>query len=163
MSLVFPSLPSIVRSFETLAIVSFQIYIQSHRKFYSNTHHKFNCSNFNSNWQSAEKGHVRIDISVNDAYDGSYSGNPHDLIAQPLNSGGTSGGTAFGRHGPTRRSPITAMLIWRPKRLRAAGHDALHVEGDDVYEVCETQRPFITGHNRYVIKILIGSWKASSF
>lgn len=97
-----------------------------------------------------EKGHVRIDIRVNDAYDGSYSGNPLDLVSQAHGLGGAAGGAAFGRHGPTRRTPITAMLIWKPRRLRAAGHvDQLHLEGEDAYEVCETQRPFITGHNRY--------------
>lgn len=98
--------------------------------------------------QGADKGHVRIDISVNEAYDGSYSGNPHDLIAQPLTNGASTGGAAFGRQGPTRRAPVTATLVWRPRRLRAAGHDLYHGEGDDGYEVSETQRPFITGHNR---------------
>ena len=95
-----------------------------------------------------DNGHVRIDVSVNDSYDGSYSGSPHDLISQPLGLVGSSGGSAFGRQGPTRRTPITVMLVWRPQRLRAAGHDPLHLDADDVYEVCETQRPFITGHNR---------------
>ncbi|XP_057370743.1 polycomb protein SUZ12-like [Daphnia carinata] len=105
-------------------------------------------SRFNFSHVGTEKGHVRIDISVNEAYDGSYSGNPHDLIAQPLAFGASSGGAAFGRQGPTRRTPITATLVWRPRRMRASGHDPLQAEGDDGYEVCETQRPFITGHNR---------------
>lgn len=85
---------------------------------------------------------------MNEAYDGSYSGNPHDLIAQPLALGVSSGGAAFGRQGPTRRTPITATLVWRPRRMRASGQDPMQAEGDDGYEVCETQRPFITGHNR---------------
>lgn len=95
-----------------------------------------------------DSGHARIDVSVNESYDGSYSGNPHDLTAQPLGLAGSSGGSAFGRQGPTRRSAITAMIVWRPHRLRAAGHDPLNLEVDDTMEVCETQRPFITGHNR---------------
>lgn len=95
-----------------------------------------------------DSGHARIDVSVNESYDGSYSGNPHDLIAQPLGLAGSSGGSAFGRQGPTRRSAITAMIVWRPHRLRAAGHDPLNLETDDPMELCETQRPFITGHNR---------------
>lgn len=98
-----------------------------------------------------DSGHARIDVSVNESYDGSYSGNPHDLTAQPLGLAGSSGGSAFGRQGPTRRSAITAMIVWRPHRLRAAGHDPLNLEVDDTMEVCETQRPFITGHNRCAI------------
>ncbi len=101
-----------------------------------------------------EKGHVRIDISVNDSYDGSYSGNPHDLIVQPMALSATGGGAAFGRQGPSHRTPITAILIWRPHRLRSNGHDPLHMETDDAYEVCETQRPFITGHNRQEMTLL---------
>lgn len=89
-------------------------------------------------------------MSVNDAYDGSYTGNPHDLIAQPCSLDGSISGAAFGRQGPARRTPITAMLIWRPRRLRSSANDPLHVEGEDGYEVCEAQRPFITGHNRYI-------------
>jgi len=92
-----------------------------------------------------DNGNARIDVSVNESYDGSYSGNPHDLIAQPVCAANTG---SSGRQGPTRRSCITATIFWRPHRLRAIAHDPLHLEMDDTIEVCETQRPFITGHNR---------------
>ena len=95
-----------------------------------------------------DNGNARIDVSVNESYDGSYSGNPHDLIAQPVCAANTG---SSGRQGPTRRSCITATIFWRPHRLRAIAHDPLHLEMDDTIEVCETQRPFITGHNRLPI------------
>lgn len=73
-------------------------------------------------------------MSVNESYDGTYTGNPHDLIAQPGHS--ATGGAAFGCQGPSRRTPITVVLIWRPRRLRAAGHDPMNLEAlDDAYEV----------------------------
>ena len=97
--------------------------------------------------------HVRIDVTVNESYDGTYTGSPHDLIAQPLSQRGEAG-TAFGRHGPTRRSPVTAILIWRSKKHCFNGqggpHDPFSLDGDhETLDMCESQRPFITGHNRY--------------
>ena len=47
------------------------------------------------------------------------------------------------------------MLIWRPRRLRApaaaGGYDPFSLDDGDAYEVCDTQRPFITGHNRCLL------------
>ena len=48
---------------------------------------------------------VRIDVGINDAYDGSYVGNPHGLSAQV--------GYAFSRNGPVRRTPVTHVIVYR--------------------------------------------------
>lgn len=48
---------------------------------------------------------ARIDVSVNECYDGSYVGNPHDLHCQP--------GFAFSRNGPVKRTCVTHILVCR--------------------------------------------------
>ena len=47
----------------------------------------------------------RIDVSINDSYDGSYVGNPQDLHSHI--------GYAFSRNGPVRRMSVTHLLVSR--------------------------------------------------
>ncbi|VVD03253.1 unnamed protein product [Leptidea sinapis] len=87
---------------------------------------------------------ARIDVSINELYDGSYTGSPHDLIAAQGRSSASGP-----RAGPTRRASLTHLLMWRPRaRRRQQKHslaEFLEIEDSDVLEA---QRPYITGHNR---------------
>ncbi|KAK9885895.1 hypothetical protein WA026_013769 [Henosepilachna vigintioctopunctata] len=80
---------------------------------------------------------ARVDVAINELYDGSYTGSPHDLITQPSVC-------AFSRNGPVRRASVTHILVCHPKRPKSSLSE--FIELDD----CEFdgQRPFITGHNR---------------
>ncbi|CAG9771037.1 unnamed protein product [Ceutorhynchus assimilis] len=75
---------------------------------------------------------ARIDIAINEMYDGSYTGSPHDLI------------TSFSRNGPVRRASVTHILVCYPKRPKPSLSEFLELD-DCEYD---GQRPFITGHNR---------------
>lgn len=55
-------------------------------------------------WKDHPKG-GRIDVSINDSYDGSYVGNPQDLHSHI--------GYAFSRNGPVRRMSVTHVLVSR--------------------------------------------------
>ncbi|KAG7295922.1 hypothetical protein JYU34_021012 [Plutella xylostella] len=89
-------------------------------------------------------GGARIDVSINELYDGSYTGSPHDLIAAQGRSS-----TAGPRAGPTRRTSLTHVLIWRPRgRRRPQKHSLAEFLELDDNEVVEAQRPYLTGHNR---------------
>ncbi|XP_075928428.1 polycomb protein SUZ12 isoform X1 [Petromyzon marinus] len=85
--------------------------------------------------QPLTKG-ARIDVSVNECYDGSYAGNPQDIHSQP--------GFAFSRNGPVKRTPVTYILVCRPKRPKPSLSEFL--ESDEL-EV-EQQRPYVSGHDR---------------
>lgn len=98
---------------------------------------------------------ARIDVAINEMYDGSYTGDtlsltqnplycqrfglgsPHDLIAQ-------SSVCAFSRNGPVRRASVTHILVCHPKRPKPSLSEFLELD-DCEYD---GQRPFITGHNR---------------
>ncbi|XP_018320290.1 polycomb protein Su(z)12 isoform X2 [Agrilus planipennis] len=80
---------------------------------------------------------ARIDVAINELYDGSYTGSPHDLISQPS-------GCAFSRNGPVRRASVTHILVCHPKRPKPSLSEFLELD-DCEYD---GQRPFITGHNR---------------
>ncbi|XP_034951843.1 polycomb protein suz12-B isoform X2 [Chelonus insularis] len=80
---------------------------------------------------------ARIDVAINECYDGSYAGSPHELISQPS-------GVAFSRTGPTRRTSVTNILVCRPKRPKPSLSEFLDFDENEF----ETQRPYITGHNR---------------
>lgn len=54
--------------------------------------------------QESARG-ARIDVSVNDNYDGSYVGNPLDLQSHI--------GYCFGRYGPVRRTPVSQLLVYK--------------------------------------------------
>lgn len=75
---------------------------------------------------------VRIDISINELYDGS----PHDLIG--------SSSFAFSRAGPVRRTTVTRILVCRPRRLKPNLSEFLEIDENEL----NSQRPFITGHSR---------------
>ncbi|KZC09482.1 PREDICTED: polycomb protein suz12-B [Dufourea novaeangliae] len=80
---------------------------------------------------------ARIDVAINECYDGSYAGSPHELISQPSN-------VAFSRTGPTRRTSVTNILVCRPKRTKPSLSEFLELDENEY----ENQRPYITGHNR---------------
>ncbi|KAK0089995.1 hypothetical protein PV325_004128 [Microctonus aethiopoides] len=80
---------------------------------------------------------ARIDVAINECYDGSYAGSPHELISQPS-------GVAFSRSGPTRRTSVTNILVCRPKRIKPSLSEFLELDENEF----ESQRPYITGHNR---------------
>ncbi|XP_023241413.1 polycomb protein suz12-like isoform X1 [Centruroides sculpturatus] len=79
---------------------------------------------------------ARIDVSINECYDGSYAGNPHDLHSHT--------GFAFGRSGPVRRTPVTHLMVCRPKRLPPSLSEFLEPDDADI----DGPRPYISGHNR---------------
>lgn len=80
---------------------------------------------------------ARIDVAINELYDGSYVGSPQDTISQPSVC-------AFSRNGPVRRASVTHILVCHPKRQKPSLSEFLELD-DCEYD---GQRPFITGHNR---------------
>ncbi|XP_044009263.1 polycomb protein suz12-B isoform X2 [Aphidius gifuensis] len=80
---------------------------------------------------------ARIDVAINECYDGSYAGSPHELISQP--SGVTNSKT-----GPTRRTSVTNIVVCHPKRPKPSLSEFLELDENEF----ESQRPYITGHNR---------------
>ncbi|CAG2069441.1 unnamed protein product, partial [Timema podura] len=79
---------------------------------------------------------VRIDVGINENYDTSYSGSPHDLISQPP-------GFAFSRNGPVRRTSVSNILVCRPKKTTPNLNEFLEVDENEF----DIQRPYITGHS----------------
>lgn len=59
-------------------------------------------------WQPHPKG-AKIEVSINECYDGSYAGNPQDIHNQP--------GFAFSRNGPVKRTAVTHVLVCRYRRV----------------------------------------------
>ncbi|XP_011498997.1 PREDICTED: polycomb protein suz12-A [Ceratosolen solmsi marchali] len=80
---------------------------------------------------------ARIDVAINDCYDGSYAGSPHELISQPSN-------VSYSRTGPTRRTSVTNIVVCRPKRPKPSLSEFLELDENEF----ENSRPYITGHNR---------------
>ncbi|NP_001003529.1 polycomb protein suz12-A [Danio rerio] len=106
------------------------------RKLYSLLKHlKLSHSRFIFNYVPHPKG-ARIDVSINECYDGSYVGNPQDILCQP--------GFAFSRNGPVKRTPVTQILVCRPKRSKPSLSEFLEPEDGEQ----EQQRTYISGHNR---------------
>ncbi|CAM9148015.1 unnamed protein product, partial [Lampetra planeri] len=79
---------------------------------------------------------ARIDVSINECYDGSYVGNPQDIHSQP--------GFAFSRNGPVKRTAVTHILVCRPKRTKPSLSEFLESEDGEL----EQQRTYVSGHNR---------------
>lgn len=101
-------------------------------------HLKLCHSRFNFTYQpgGVDNG-ARIDVTINDAYDGSYAGSPYDLAG--------SSGCSFARTcGPVRRTSVTNLLVCRPRRQKTCLDEFLVLDEDDL----SNQRPYITGHNR---------------
>uniref|UniRef100_A0A8C1P4Q5 SUZ12 polycomb repressive complex 2 subunit b n=1 Tax=Cyprinus carpio TaxID=7962 RepID=A0A8C1P4Q5_CYPCA len=106
------------------------------RKLYSLLKHlKLSHSRFIFNYVPHPKG-ARIDVSINECYDGSYVGNPQDIHSQP--------GFAFSRNGPVKRTAVTRILVCRPKRTKPSLSEFLESEDGEP----EQQRTYVSGHNR---------------
>uniref|UniRef100_A0A669BGN0 SUZ12 polycomb repressive complex 2 subunit a n=1 Tax=Oreochromis niloticus TaxID=8128 RepID=A0A669BGN0_ORENI len=106
------------------------------RKLYSLLKHlKLSHSRFIFNYVPHPKG-AKIEVSINECYDGSYAGNPQDIHSQP--------GFAFSRNGPVKRTAVTHFLVCRPKRTKPSLSEFLESEDGDR----EAQRTYISGHNR---------------
>ena len=80
---------------------------------------------------------ARIDVSINECYDGSYAGNPHDLSY-------SNTGFAFSRNGPVRRNPVTHVIVCRPKRFPHSMSEFDEPDEEDGLN----GRIHTTGHNR---------------
>uniref|UniRef100_A0A8C5G7W5 Polycomb protein VEFS-Box domain-containing protein n=1 Tax=Gouania willdenowi TaxID=441366 RepID=A0A8C5G7W5_GOUWI len=105
-------------------------------KLYSLLKHlKLSHSRFIFNYVPHTKG-ARIDVSINECYDGSYVGNPQDIHSQP--------GFAFSRNGPVKRTAVTHILVCRPKRIKPSLSEFLESEDGEL----EQQRTYVSGHNR---------------
>ncbi|KAI4821903.1 hypothetical protein KUCAC02_007477 [Chaenocephalus aceratus] len=104
------------------------------RKLYSLIKHlKLSHSRFNFNYVPHPKG-AKVEVSINECYDGSYAGNPQDIHSQP--------GFAFSRNGPVKRTAVTHVVVCRPKRTKASLSEFLEPEDGD------QEPPVISGHNR---------------
>ena len=79
---------------------------------------------------------ARIDVCLNENYDGSYAGGTEDLNEMV--------GYAFSRDGPVRRTPYTAALVCRPKRFQESLSEFLEPDESDA----DIARPFFNGHSR---------------
>lgn len=79
---------------------------------------------------------ARIDVALNDKYDGSYIGPSRDFF---------HGNKSFGisKRGPVRRAPVSKILVCHPKRPRRFSLQEFLNEKDDNDGVD------ISGHNRY--------------
>uniref|UniRef100_A0A665X986 Uncharacterized protein n=1 Tax=Echeneis naucrates TaxID=173247 RepID=A0A665X986_ECHNA len=105
-------------------------------KLYSLLKHlKLSHSRFIFSYVPDPKG-ARIDVSINECYDGSYVGNPQDIHSQP--------GFAFSRNGPVKRTAVTHILVCRPKRTKPSLSEFLESEDGEL----EQQRTYVSGHNR---------------
>ncbi|XP_065360772.1 polycomb protein Su(z)12 isoform X2 [Calliphora vicina] len=100
-------------------------------------HLKLCHARFNFTYQPAAQNGARIDVTINDSYDGSYAGSPYDLA-------GPSGCSFARTCGPVRRTTVTNLLVCRPRRQKTCLDEFLVLDEDDL----SNQRPYITGHNR---------------
>nr|XP_057904422.1 polycomb protein suz12-B-like isoform X2 [Doryrhamphus excisus] len=106
------------------------------RKLYSLLQHlKLSHSRFIFNYVPHPKG-AKIEVSINECYDGSHSGNPQDVHNQP--------GFAFSRNGPVKRTAVSRVFVCRPKRTKLSLSEFLESEDGER----EQQRTYISGHNR---------------
>ncbi|XP_012681390.2 polycomb protein suz12-A-like [Clupea harengus] len=107
-------------------------------KLYSLLKHlKLSHSRFVFNYVPHPKG-ARIDVSINECYDGSYVGNPQDIHSQP--------GFAFSRNGPVKRTAVTHILVCRPRRVKPSLSEFL--EPEEGADVEQQQRTYTSGHDR---------------
>lgn len=98
-------------------------------------HLKLCHARFNFVWTEIPNG-ARIDVSINELYDGSYTGSPHDLIGQS--------GFTFAKSEPVRRTVVTNLLVCRPKRPKPQLSEFSEIDEPEI----QNPRPFISGHNR---------------
>lgn len=81
---------------------------------------------------------VRIDVCINELFDGSYTGAPNDMCGPA--------GRAFSRAGPVQRTVVTRILVCRPRRAKPSLNEFLEIDENEL----NAQRPYISGHNRCV-------------
>lgn len=82
---------------------------------------------------------ANIDITLNDSYDGTYTGSPHDVL--------NTRGTIFPRKfGPVRRTIVTNLLVCKPPKKKPCLSEFLENDEDEI----NNQRSYIVGHNRFV-------------
>lgn len=98
-------------------------------------HLKLCHARFNFTYVPMSSG-VRVDVSINNQFDGSYSGSPHDLVGPA--------GSAFSAAGPVRRTTVTRILVCHPRRAKPSLHEFLELDENEL----NSQRPYITGHTR---------------
>uniref|UniRef100_A0A182PKE7 C2H2-type domain-containing protein n=1 Tax=Anopheles epiroticus TaxID=199890 RepID=A0A182PKE7_9DIPT len=77
----------------------------------------------------------RIDVTINELYDGSYNGSPHDLLGPK---------TAYTVRDPLRRTVVTNLLVCRPRRPKPSLTEFIDNDENEF----DSQRPYITGHSR---------------
>ncbi|XP_065211884.1 polycomb protein Suz12 [Planococcus citri] len=82
---------------------------------------------------------ARIDVALNEKYDGSYIGVSREIA---------HAGVGFGIHkrGPVRRAPVSKILVCHPKRPRRFSLTEFVNEKDE--NDVDGQRAYISGHNR---------------
>ncbi|RWS30847.1 Polycomb protein Su-like protein [Leptotrombidium deliense] len=98
--------------------------------------HLQNChSRFKFHYTTESKG-CRIDVSINELFDGSYGGNPQDMSHSTT-------GYAFSRNGPVRRQVVTEVFVYKTKKVAQSSTD--FIDNDDVDT---SVRPLVAGHNR---------------
>ena len=107
------------------------------QKLYSLVKHLKLCHNRFTFTYVADTRCARIDVAINESYDGSYAGNPHDLSF-------CNTGFAFSRNGPVRRNPVTHVIVCRPDR---SAHSLTEFDEPDDEDALNS-RMHITGHNR---------------
>lgn len=96
---------------------------------------------FNFTYVPTEKS-VRIDVTINDMFDCSYSGSPFDLIG--------SHSSFFGKDGPAQRTPVTHILVCHPHRPRPTLTEFLEIDENEG----NSHRPIMAGHNRTYYHIM---------
>lgn len=99
---------------------------------------------FNFTYVPTEKS-VRIDVTINDMFDCSYSGSPFDLVCS-----NSVAATYFSKCGPLRRTIVTHILVCHPRRVRPSLTEFLEIDENEL----NTHRPFIAGHNRTYYHIM---------
>uniref|UniRef100_A0A182JRA7 Uncharacterized protein n=1 Tax=Anopheles christyi TaxID=43041 RepID=A0A182JRA7_9DIPT len=97
-------------------------------------HLKLCHARLNFNYVPIPEG-ARIDVTINELYDGSYNGSPHDLLAPT---------TAYTVRDPLRRTVVTNLLVCRPRRPKPSLTEFIDNDENEF----DSQRPYITGHSR---------------
>ncbi|XP_050081388.1 polycomb protein suz12 [Anopheles maculipalpis] len=97
-------------------------------------HLKLCHARFNFNYVPIPEG-ARIDVTINELYDGSYNGSPHDLLGPA---------TAYTVRDPLRRTVVTNLLVCRPRRPKPSLAEFIDNDENEF----DSQRPYITGHSR---------------
>lgn len=84
---------------------------------------------------------ARIDVAINESFDGSYTGSAYDLVAQPP-------GQAFGRSVPPgKRTQLFCMLAFRPRKMKRE-KNSLREFFDNEDKNADQNRSYMIGHNR---------------